>query len=898
MKRLPVFVLLFFLNLELNGQLVEKTYLKTDKDLYQPGDTLWFKGYVFNRENLISDQSLDFHVFLHNEEGIKQADTSWPIIKGMAPGYLVLPLEEGRFFLTGISPNMLNMSHDLSFRKEIFIRSGGIDVIRLKAETNQKVYSVGDELTVHIHAALSEKEVAAKERFRYIFFRGDQVIQKGVFRTSELGDYELGPFEVPFSTDPLRLLISKTATEFTPSVNLSLPILVDNTSIDLRFFPEGGQLMAEANNTVAFKALKPNGKPAQIKALIINDQNEVIDSIATQYEGMGSFTLRPGLGTYYARISEPMGIDSLYQLPTAETTGLTINLTYSDQDTLVKVMTSTDLVGKHHLLSVWQHDRLVHQMEFKASSIQFFKPPFSKLDFGIARLHVTDVQGNVLSERLLFLKNDLQLKVAISLNKDEYLPRDKVEAIIKVTDEAGKPVIGNFTFSAVDDTYAPMLNKDQPGLMAHLLLNSELKGNVPTPNFYFENTPKASEALDLVMLTHGWRKYELHSQVDHSLMTGELLHRKRKKKKLTNREISIFNTTNYTEEIVVTDETGRFEIPSHHFKYKGDSFIVASRAEGKREKPNMMIDTHTKEALGEYKSVIGAFVDSSYFKDYQVFEMPNKLVQDRFGNTALLNAIDVISEKTGSDCEGNNPIFKNSWKKKTRGELNLDDLDPISLFKQVSYKVSHFGFVSGFTSTGRSYRYGPGSLISMEKHKWVYNGEKIQVKFTTDMTYWVYINCERVAVGPNASTQEALSNIDLSNVESISILDPIDLGPNPKSILFGQVEIHTIDDKVIYKPAFKKFFTYTTNTAQAASFYQMKYETKEARQLPIPDLRTTIHWEHTVITDENGEAKIEFYNADRDNRIRITVEGLGAMQRFGFAQKDYRVLMPASLLSH
>ena len=894
MKRLPICLVLFFLCLSLSGQKIEKTYLRTDKDLYQPGDTLWFKGYVFNRANLISDESLDLQVFLHNEEGLKQADTSWPIIKGMAPGYLVLPIKEGRYFLTAMSAHMLNMDPELSFKKEIFIRSGSIDVIKLSAETNQSTYRPGDLLSVQLNASLSEKEPAAKERFRYAFLKGDELIKDGSFRTDEAGKYSLEAFKIPQTEAPLRMLITKPATEFTPSVNLSIPIALEKDDIDLRFFPEGGQLIAGQNNRVAFKALHSDGSSSLVKAKILNAQKEVVGTMESQYEGMGSFTFRPEAKAYYVQITEPKGIDTLYRLPVVETSGLTANISYSDKDTLVKIMSTPDLKGESYTLSLWQHGRVMHQLNFKANGIQFFKIPFSTMDIGVARLSITNAEGSIISERLLFLKNRLQLQVDISLNQEEYLPREKVEATIRVTDAAGKPVVGNFTFAAIDDTYAPTLNQDQPGLMAQLLLNSELRGHIPNPDFYFSESPEAAPALDLIMLTHGWRKYELISQKDHSIMTGRLVHKKRKKRALANREISIFNTTNYSEEVVMTDSLGRFQIPSHYFKYKGDSFIVAARAKGKKEKPNMMMDTHTQEAMDQYKTNIGTWADTSFYKDYRIFENANKIVQDRFGNTALLNAIEVVAKQTGSDCEGRDTYHKNKWKKKTRGELNLDDLDPISLFKQVSYKVMGFGYITSWSPTlNKTIRFLPGSLLSMERRRMSLNLTDGPLKFVADMYYAVYINCESLTSGPNASIESVLQSIDLSNVESISILDPIYLGDSPGTIPVGLVELHTIDDVVIYKPSLKKFFTYTTNTAQAASFYQMKYETKEARELPIPDLRTTIHWEHTVLTDQNGEAVISFYNADRDHRIRMTVEGLGEKQRFGFAQKDYRVLMPA-----
>jgi len=58
--------------------------------------------------------------------------------------------------------------------------------------------------------------------------------------------------------------------------------------------------------------------------------------------------------------------------------------------------------------------------------------------------------------------------------------------------------------------------------------------------------------------------------------------------------------------------------------------------------------------------------------------------------------------------------------------------------------------------------------------------------------------------------------------------------------------------------------------AQARVFYAPKFEAGNVKS----DLRTTIHWEPNVTTNDNGEASITYYNADPKTSIRIAIEGI------------------------
>lgn len=60
---------------------------------------------------------------------------------------------------------------------------------------------------------------------------------------------------------------------------------------------------------------------------------------------------------------------------------------------------------------------------------------------------------------------------------------------------------------------------------------------------------------------------------------------------------------------------------------------------------------------------------------------------------------------------------------------------------------------------------------------------------------------------------------------------------------------------------------------QQRQFYSPKYDGSE-NENKLPDLRTTIHWEPYIYTDENNKASVSFYNADKITTIEVRAEGL------------------------
>jgi len=57
-----------------------------------------------------------------------------------------------------------------------------------------------------------------------------------------------------------------------------------------------------------------------------------------------------------------------------------------------------------------------------------------------------------------------------------------------------------------------------------------------------------------------------------------------------------------------------------------------------------------------------------------------------------------------------------------------------------------------------------------------------------------------------------------------------------------------------------------------AEFYAPKYDTPT--QNTKPDLRTTIHWQPSLTTDETGTANFSFYTADTPGTYTVVIEGV------------------------
>lgn len=95
-----------------------------------------------------------------------------------------------------------------------------------------------------------------------------------------------------------------------------------NEIYKVRFYPEGGRMVAECPQQVVYEVSDPNGNPLVVKGDLLDERNSVIRSgLATFPDGKGTIRFMPRRGTSYTlRLKNPDGRGTLcYELPAADT---------------------------------------------------------------------------------------------------------------------------------------------------------------------------------------------------------------------------------------------------------------------------------------------------------------------------------------------------------------------------------------------------------------------------------------------------------------------------------------------------------------------------------------------------------------------------------------------------
>ena len=157
----------------------------------------------------------------------------------------------------------------------------------------------------------------------------------------------------------------------------------------------------------------------------------------------------------------------------------------------------------------------------------------------------------------------------------------------------------------------------------------------------------------------------------------------------------------------------------------------------------------------------------------------------------------------------------------------------------------------------------------------------------------VDINSKNVVIRGVGSTSDGtplllVDNVvwDFEDIDAISPSDVAQIDLLSGANLFGMrgangvIVIHTKrDTNITYQiPDNSKQFHIRNiqplGFQQSVEFYAPKYDIPQIRNAQTPDLRTTIHWQPIVHTDNTGVASFEFYTADEQMSYTIIIEGL------------------------
>ena len=268
------------------------------------------------------------------------------------------------------------------------------------------------------------------------------------------------------------------------------------------FFPEGGYLPDGTAWRVAYKAVGNDGWHENINGEIIDQQNGDTVALLTQGRlGMGSFTFVPQTGhRYTARCTNSHNRYMEFTLPEVHPEAQVLSA-YWRKGQLV-VSTSRSITRPLRLVLHTRGAVFYDEVWNSGTRARIFAS--HQLPAGIVHLLLIDEQQQILSERLVY--NGLPDNINTSLT---LLPQaQEAQGEIRVSDTEGNPLAGDFSIAVTRNN--PQSGVSAVSLPTYLLLTSELRGEIEFPESYFDPAqPKGMQELDILLMTQGWRRYDL-----------------------------------------------------------------------------------------------------------------------------------------------------------------------------------------------------------------------------------------------------------------------------------------------------------------------------------------------------------------------------------------------------
>ena len=267
--------------------------------------------------------------------------------------------------------------------------------------------------------------------------------------------------------------------------------------LKVTLYPEGGNLVEEQLCRIAFEAAWDDGEWAEGHLFYANDSAKVVS------RGRGYFLFTPQNGMEReVRFVTPGGQTAKAKLPKVEKTGVSVRMEQADSGWTAHLSNTEDLSADSLAISLMHEGRVIDIRDF--SRLCTF-PDTLLYEPGVYQMTVFDTQGHIFADRLFFSRGKLELEPTLQIEglQDEYRPYEPVSLKLKTFEGKNK-----VSLTVRDDSRRDYLYDDS-NILTEMLLSSEIRGFVPQPGWYFEaDDPLHRTALDLLMMTQGWRRFD------------------------------------------------------------------------------------------------------------------------------------------------------------------------------------------------------------------------------------------------------------------------------------------------------------------------------------------------------------------------------------------------------
>lgn len=663
----------------------------------------------------------------------------------------------------------------------------------------------------------------------------------------------------------------------------------DKLVAEVTFFPEGGILLENVTNLVAFKAINKAGIGVDVSGSVTDEQGNLIAKFKTDYKGMGLFFINPKPGKKY--IAEINGLPAFRYEFKPKSENLKIQLVnHTKNEIILNIASNSEKFSNKNLyLAGMYRGEVIFYQSFNMEGLnQLIKYESKNLKMGINRLVLLSENLTPISERLLF-SNQFEIN-RIQLHTDSLIHKRTETSVSLKNRHASLNQTAHVSVSVLHQSALGEQGKSD-NILSRFLIDSELNGFFESSSHFFNDDIISSEAkLRLLMLTNGWSSYFWNTvpsqteQLSYKQTAGLNISGKATnlltEEPLANGEITM--AIQKDNELAFmsqpTDSLGNFVFPGLLFN---DTANVHVQAKSSRGSLNTDI-----EIFSPLKHPI--LTDSTLnFLDDNLnvpFELQTLRYKTNTGNNRIIRRRNNSNQNKNENSDGHIRIYESA-------DFVVDIEDQEESFENIlDYLV---GKVPGLDISSEEVRIrGTSSMGTGSTPLFLIDGIPL-----ISNTPFLLPDAARITTENNLAEEQDRSIISAVKAIPVNDIDKVEIlksaqnlaafganGANGVIAIYTRIGKNETEKKLAKGIIEQQIRGYSPQR----TFYSPKY-TPETIKTNKPDYRTTLYWNPNV-TVRNGGIKLNFFTSDQSGLYQIFVEGISENGRICLGKARFEVL--------
>ncbi|HEY1061611.1 MAG TPA: hypothetical protein VGE44_07985 [Daejeonella sp.] len=639
--------------------------------------------------------------------------------------------------------------------------------------------------------------------------------------------------------------------------------LNEELNYDIQFFPEGGNMVESLPAKLAFRAIDNQGLGIDFRGTLVDENNNSLLSFKPLKFGIGSFSFTPENGKKYRAVIEIPGSKTITKELSSVKTGYVLQIENAGKEQIkVKIQANEGSSNQQLVLFVHtrQNKKLSESITLNGGKAELLIEK-KKLSEGISQFTLFNSTGKALAERLYFIRPASHLNLAIKADKSAYSTRKKVILELLSKDEKGLEIDADASVSVFASNANPA---DEADIFNYLWLKSDLKGNIESPGYYLKNKDAlADEALDNLMLTHGWRKFVWQNVIAGNKpvfgfipeIDGHIIHGR------------IIDTRTHAP---ANNILAYLSLPGKKLHLYGA-----------RSSSSGLVRFHTRDIYGPSELV--AQTDTQQDSTYKIEilspfskEYSSTKPYELFLNEDLRNQLS--TQSLSSQVQN----VYSSNKLRTFYPA-LVDSSAFYLKPDKTYLLDNFV-----------------RFTTMEEVLREYVVEVPVTRQKDDFSAWVIVRPHLTDIPKSVKPLIILDGVPIfDSGNKIIKYDPKkvrSLDVVAQKYFLGALNFEGILNFTTYKGNLPDFQLDTRATIVdyeglqlKREFYSPVYETASQTESRLPDFRNVLYWSPDIKINSDGKKIISFYTSDQENNYTIMLQGISSSGKAGSASLNIEV---------